>query len=219
MKTPELIDMELETAFSERKALRLSILGLLVILSMMVLTLFILVRATTTQFPRKTFVYTTNAAAVCAFTPVNQQGDVTDANLRNFATRIAIDLHALDYVNFRSTLDRVTATQFTPEARVAAAEALRDSGILQTITRQFYILRAIQRDTTVILSQGVENGVYQWRVKVPLTFAYTSRGQEGAPTYRPEDRDVVFTIIRTEQTAANPLGVLVSGMLSTQTKL
>lgn len=216
MKTPELIDRELEIAFSERRALRLSILGLCVVLALMLGTLYLLVRATTTQFPQREFVYTTNAAAVCAYTPVDVRGDVTDANLRNFATQIATDLHALDYVNFRSTLDRVTAAQFTPEARVAAAEALRDSGILRTVTRQFFILRAIQRDTTEILSEGERGGRYTWRVLVPLTLAYTSPGEGGAPTYRPEERDIVLTIVRTEQTAANPMGLLVSGLLSTQ---
>lgn len=216
LKTPELIDRELDVAFSERRALRFSILGLTVVLMLMLTTLYLLVRAATTQFPKNEFVYTTNAAAVCAYTPVNVRGDVTDANLRNFAAQIAVDLHALDYVNFRSTLDRVTANQFTPEARVAAAEALNTSGILRTVTRQFYILRAIQRDTARILSEGEVDGRYAWRVLVPLTFAYTSPGDGAAPTFRPEQRDIVLTIVRTEQTAANPMGLLVSGLLSTQ---
>ena len=215
-KTPEIIDAELNLAFSERRSLMMSIIGLSILLALMILTLVILIRATTTQFPKREFVYTTNAAAVCAFTPLDQQGEVTDANIRNFATQTAIELHALDYVNFRSTLDRVTATHFTPEARVAAAEALRDSGILRTVTQQFYILRAVQRDTAVITQQGVVNGRYQWRVRVPITLAYTSRGREGTPSYRPEERDIVLTVIRTEQTAANPLGLLIAGLLSTQ---
>lgn len=215
-KTPEVIDAELELAFSERRSILLSIAGLSLLLLVMLVTLVILIRATTTQFPKREFVYTTNAAAVCAFTPLDQQGDVTDANIRNFATQIAIDLHALDFVNFRSTLDRVTAINFTAEARVAAAEALRDSGILRTVTQQFFILRAVQRDTAVIVQQGVVNDRYQWRVRVPVTLAYTSRGREGAPNYRPEERDIILTIVRTEQTAANPLGLVVSGLLSTQ---
>lgn len=219
MKNPEMIDAELDIAYSEAKSLRYSIVGLLLVLVLMLGTLYILVKATTTEFPRNEFVYTTNAAAVCAYTPVSERGDLTDANIRNFAARIAIDLHALDFVNFRSTLDRVTANQFTPEARVASAEALRDSGILRTITRQFFILRAIQRDTPVIEDEGVVDGVYQWTIRVPLTFAYTARGGHGvAPTYRPENRDIVFTVKRTEQTAANSMGLLISGMLSIQTE-
>lgn len=216
-KTPEIIDLELETAFSERRSLLISCIGLFIVLLIMLAALFFLIRATTSEFPKREYVYTTNAAAVCAYTPVNEKGDVTDASIRNFGLQVAIDLHALDFVNFRSTLDRVTATHFTQEARVAAAEALRDSGILATVTQQFYILRAVQRDTPVILTQGVNNaGLYQWKVKVPITLAYTSRGREGVPSYRPEDRDIILTIIRTEQTAANPMGLLVAGLLSTQ---
>lgn len=215
-KTPEIIDAELNLAFSERRSLVMSIIGLIILLALMIVTLAILIRATTSQFPKREFVYTTNAAAVCAFTPLDQKGEVTDATIRNFATQVAIELHALDYVNFRSTLDRVTATKFTSEARVAAAEALRDSGILSTVTQKFYILRAVQRDTSVIIEQGVVKGRYQWRVRVPITLAYTNRGRKGSPNYRPENRDIVLTVVRTEQTAANPLGLLISGLLSTQ---
>lgn len=215
-KTPEIIDAEHDLAYSEKRSLTLSIVGLSFLLVVMVGTLAILIRATTTQFPQQAFVYTTNAAAVCAFTPLDQEGDVTEANLRNFATQIVIDLHALDFVNFRSTLDRVTAVNFTPDARVAAAEALRDSGILATVTKQFFILRAVQRDTAQIIERGVVDGRYQWRIRVPVTLAYTSRGREESPSYRPENRDIILTVTRTEQTAANPLGLVVSGLISTQ---
>lgn len=216
MKTPEIIDRELEVAYSERRSLLISIGGLSFVLLLMLVTLFFLVRAVATEFPKRQFVYTTNAASVCAFTPLEEPGDVTDAIVRTFATEVAIDMHALDYVNFRSTLDRVTATNFTADARVAAAEALRDSGILRTVTQQFFILRAVQRDTAAIVAQGVEDGRYRWRVRVPVTLAYTTRGREEAPTYRPEDRDIVLTVVRAEQTAANPRGLVVSGILSTQ---
>ena len=216
-KTPPVIDAELEIAFSERKAMRNSIFMLSIILVVMIVTLVILMRANTSIFPRQAFVYTANAASVCSFTPVSERGSVTDASIRNYAAQIAMELHALDYVNYRSTLNRVTEKYFTPEARVAATNALRDSNILAVVTEQGFVVRAVPRDTAVIESQGVnEEGVYQWVVRVPLVFAYTSRGTSG-PQYRPENRDVTLTVIRVEQTAANPDGLMVSNMHSTQT--
>tara|TARA_R110000737_G_scaffold127218_3_gene159755 strand:- start:15824 stop:16501 length:678 start_codon:yes stop_codon:yes gene_type:complete len=214
-KDTRAVDAEKTVAFSARRNASYTNVVLSIALGTLLILIWFLVRATTVIFPKAEFVYTSNAAAVCTFEAVDERGEFDDAMIRDYAARIAMELHALDFVNYRSTLARVTDSQFTPEARVAAAEALRSSGILRVVIDDGYILRALPRDIPVIERQGVVSGVYQWVVRVPLVFAYTSRSNSG-PSYRPENRDVTLTLIRTEQTASNPRGILVSGLSSTQ---
>lgn len=223
-KGPELIDVELETAFSERKALRNSILMLAVLLVILLAMLAVLVRANTAIFPRHKVVYTTNAGAVCDFTPVAERGNVTGAVVENFAADVARELHLLDYVNYRSTLARVMDAHFTPEARADTTRAMLESGILRTVTEEGFVLKALPDDRPTILEEGVgvltvdglPEPTYRWVIQVPIMLAYAYRGLENAPTYRPERRDVYMTVIRTEPTAANPMGLLVSKLISLQ---
>lgn len=223
-KGPREIDAELETAYSERKALRSSTLILAVVLAILLAMLFVLVRANVAIFPRHAVVYTTNAAAVCDITPVAERGTVTAAIVENFAAEVARDLHLLDYVNYRSTLARVIDVRFTPEARADTTRAMLQSGILRTVVDQGFVLKALPDDRPTILQEGIEvrtvdglpQPTYTWVVRVPIVLAYAFRGEANNPTYRPERRDIYLSIIRTEPTAANPLGLLVSMMVSLQ---
>lgn len=223
-KTPRQIDAELEVAFSERKSLQRSIIVLLILLMVLLGILVVLVRANMAIFPRHKVVYTTNAEAVCAFTPVAERGNVTGAVVENFAANVVRELHLLDYVNYRSTLARVMDRHFTPEAREATTRAMLTSGILRTVVQQGFVIRALPNDRPTLLREGIgvrEVGgmpepTYTWVLRVPIKVAYAYRGADNAPNYRPEDRDVYMTVIRTSPSAANPTGLLVSKLVSLQ---
>lgn len=223
-KGPRQIDVELETAYSQRKSLWLSISALIVLLLILLSTLYVLIRANTAIFPRQKVVFTSNAAAVCSFTPVSSRGLASTVVIENFVANIAQELFMLDYVNYRSTLSRVMDVHFTADARAATTRAMLGSGILNTVIEQGFVLRALPDDRPVVLLEGVGaravDGVdadrYTWVVRVPLLVAYAYRGEANTPTYRPERRDVYMTIIRTEPTAANPMGLLVAQLVSLQ---
>lgn len=223
-KSPPQIDAELEIAFSERKSLRRSIMVLVCLLIILLAILFVLVRANMAIFPRHKVVYTTNAQAVCAFTPVAERGNVTGALVENFAANVVRELHLLDYVNYRSTLARVMDQHFTPEAREASTRAMLTSGLLRTVVEQGFVIRALPNDRPSILREGVgirevggvSEPTYMWVLRVPIKIAYAYRGSDNTPNYRPEDRDVYMTVIRTSPSAANPSGLLVSKLVSIQ---
>lgn len=224
-KTPEEIDIELHTAFSQRKSIRNSIIVLSFVLLILLTALYALVKANTTVFPRHKVVYTTNAEAVCAFTPIAERGNVSGALVENHASNLARQLHQLDYVNFRDDLSRVMDEHFTPDARAATSTEMLNSGLLRTVTRNGFVVRALPDERTVILKEGLTmrdtpnsppEPVYTWVVKVSVKVAYVHRGEENIPTYRPETRDIYMTVIRTEPTAANPLGLLIDKLVSLQ---
>lgn len=174
-KSPPQIDAELEIAFSERKSLRRSIMVLVCLLIILLAILFVLVRANMAIFPRHKVVYTTNAQAVCAFTPVAERGNVTGALVENFAANVVRELHLLDYVNYRSTLARVMDQHFTPEAREASTRAMLTSGLLRTVVEQGFVIRALPNDRPSILREGVgirevggvSEPTYMWVLRVP----------------------------------------------------
>lgn len=193
--------------------------GMCIVLSLLVLIVLglnaLVLRAALAP-PETRTVYTSNAAAVCAFSPVDEPGAVSAATVREFASRAATDLHTLDYANWRKTLDRVTAETFTPRARRDVVDGLARSRVLPTIVAENYISKPIVGDAVTIAQEGIREGVYQWTVEVPLLLVYI--GSEGGPAMlRPESRTLIMTVVRAPVTADNPKGLKVDQMYSSQT--
>lgn len=166
------------------------------------------------RFPVRELIYTQNAAAVCSFAPVEEPGVVSDATVANFAAQVAIELNRIDFANWRADLNSVLDSSFTPEGRVEYIQAFRDSGILNAILQERFAVTAIVRDDDAmqITRQGVEDGVYTWHVRIPITVGY-AKGNE----YRPENRDLDVKVVRVPVSAGSLMGIRVAGVVSTQT--
>lgn len=218
MMTPQQIDLEQHIGRREISTLRVQVIILSVLLIAALTLCIVLITGMNTRFPMKKYIYTANAAAVCKFTPLDQRGDVTDAAVLNFAVLTAADMHTFDYINWRKTLDAVTISHFTPEARQAATDGLRRSGILTSVVDNSFVLKAVLSGPSTVISSGVVGGHFTWVVEVPMILAYTGgRNVDASTNYRPENRTITLTIRRAEFTADNPDGLLVSSMSSTQT--
>lgn len=214
MKTPDEIDKELEIGDALWRNQKVTLTLAIILLVLVIGSNIQIASALLNRFPLREFVYTQNAAAVCTFSPVDEPGFVTEANVKNYAATIAVDLNTLDFANWRADINRVVNASFTKEARETYLGALRDSQILQTVLRQRYALTSIVRDEepVVILSQGVQDGRYQWRVRVPITVSYATDRD-----FRPENRDLEIVLVRAPVASNNHYGVLVNGVFSTQT--
>ena len=216
--TPQQIDLEQRVGQREISSLRTQVLLLGILFAAALALCIMLIVGMNTRFPMKKYIYTANAAAVCTFSPLSERGGVTDAAVLNFATMTATDAHTFDYINWRKTLDAVTITRFTPEARQAATEGLRSSGILPSVVNNSFVLKSVLAGQSRVLSSSLEDGYYVWRVSVPMILAYTGgRNVDSSTNYRPESRTITMTIRRAEFTGDNPDGLLVSAMSSTQT--
>lgn len=217
-KTPSEIDLEQQVAKREISSLRSQNIMLGILLLVALILCVILINALNSRFPLKRYIYTSNAAAVCTFAPVAERGDVTDAAVMNFAVQTAVDVYTLDYINWRRTLDAVTISRFTPEAREKATAALRDNGILSSIIDNSFVLKTVVSGPARIVEQGARGGVYTWEVELPVTLAYTGGvNVDRSLSYRPENRTIRMSVRRAEFTADNPDGLLVSSHSSTQT--
>lgn len=216
-KTPREIDLEQMVGQREIASLRNQVILLGILLVAAIALCVLLIYAMNSRFPQQKFIYTQNAAAVCTFAPLNERGDVTDAAVMNFAVQTAADMHTFDYINWRKTLDGVTLTRFTPEARADATRGLRDSNILPSVVNNSFVLKAVPSGPASIRSQGTDGNFYTWEVAVPMTLAYTGgMNSDRSMNYRPESRTIVLTVRRAEFTADNPDGLLVASMSSSQ---
>lgn len=218
--TPEQIDFEQNAAKREISSLRGQVLLLGVLLLVGLLLCIIMIAGMNSRFPMRKHVYTSNAAAVCSFAPLDERGDITDAAVLNFAVLAAVDIHTFDYINWRKTLDAVTIARFTPDAREATTTALRDSGVLTSVVNNAFVLKAVLSGPARVIRSGVMGDSFTWEVEIPLTLAYTggrASANDRATNYRPENRTVVLTVRRAIFTADNPDGLLVAGIASTQT--
>lgn len=214
MKEHADIDVELQVSDSlarnQRVVFGLSV-GLLIVV---ILANIQIASALLNRFPLRQYIYTQNAAAVCTFAPIEEPGVVTDAIVNNYAASIVIDLHSLDFANWRTDINRIMDASFTQRGRVAYLEALDNSSILRTVLQNRYAMSSIIRadDLVIVKSKGLENGRYVWHVVVPVTIGYATDRD-----YRPENRDLEIVVVRSPVTADNPYGLLVDAVFSAQT--
>lgn len=216
-KNPPIIDLEAKSLQSAQASSTRALLANLFVLILLMVLIGILFRAAFGTYPRAKTLFTSNAAAVCNFSPVSENAGLSDAYVADFATSAVMDIHTLDYMNWRKTLDTVTASRFTVEARDAAALALRDSGILPAVIQNRFVLRPVPSDLAVVESAGPVDGIWQWVVRVPTVLAYTGvdSGTREA-SYRPENRIITVTVSRTPITADHPDGLIISSIRSSQ---
>ena len=178
-----------------------------------VLSLFVnivLVYGLLYRYPLKQFLWTSDAQAVCAAIPLTEP-NISAARVKDFAATTAVTLNSYDYINWRRTVDAVLTANFTPAGRVAYKQAWQDTGIIQRVERNFYVVTAITNGDPIIAEEGRINGRYYWRVEVPVTVYYRTNVE-----VRPENRVFVFTLIRIEPSPINTNGIAVDGVVSHQ---
>lgn len=170
----------------------------------------LLVYAVVWRFPAKQFLWTSNAATVCAATTLDEP-NVTAARVKDFAQQAGVSINSYDYANWRRLLDSALDAYFTQAGRVNYRAALDTTRVLDEVRQRYYTVTATTPDAPHILSEGIVGGRYTWTVQVPLTIYY----RLGA-TVLPEGRLLTMTIIRVDPSPANPNGIAIDGLKSEQ---
>lgn len=98
---------------------------------------------------------------------------VTKSYLLQWASIAARTAFNLDFVHYDSQL-KSAQTNFTPQGWSEFQAALTKSGLLQTVQDNKLEMSAIVSGTPVIISSGVVNGRYTWRVQLPILVTFTS---------------------------------------------
>ncbi|MEM6903052.1 MAG: type IVB secretion system apparatus protein IcmL/DotI, partial [Pseudomonadota bacterium] len=98
---------------------------------------------------------------------------LTQSAILTWAGKASTDAFTFDFVNFREQLQEA-AVAFTPDGWRSFLKALEDSRNLEAVRERKLIVNAALQGAPVILTEGVVNGVYSWRIEMPIVVAYRS---------------------------------------------
>lgn len=92
----------------------------------------------------------------------------------SLATRKAFNL---DFVHYQ---DQLTAAEpyFTPSGWEKFQEALKSSGMLQTVMGQKLVMSAIISGTPVVLNRSIRNGRFTWTLQLPVLVSFSSTSEQ-----------------------------------------
>lgn len=98
---------------------------------------------------------------------------VTDTYLQSWAGSQVESAFSLNFVNYADKL-KALQPKFTATGWTHFQDALRQTNISQQMMQSKLTVSAVIQKTPVILQKGVLNGVYSWKVRVPLLVSFVS---------------------------------------------
>ena len=120
---------------------------------------------------------------------------VSSAELFQWATISAITLNTYNFVNWRQVFQEASAN-FTPEGWKEFLNAFLISKTLDTVIERKLSVSAVAINAPVIKQKGMLNGVYKWKVQLPLLLTYESASKT---TFQP----VLVTMLITRTASAD----------------
>lgn len=137
---------------------------------------------------------------------------LSDAQVLQFATRAAVASYTYNYVNYREQLQGA-ADYFTVRGWKNYQEELKKSKNLEAVVNNRLVGYATPTGAPVIVDRGVIDGVYAWKVTLPILATY-----EGGATKITQPLTVTMVIIRVP-VVSNPKGVEVSSFYAAERKI
>lgn len=101
---------------------------------------------------------------------------VSDSAVITWTSKTVVSTFSLDFLHWRSTLSRVRGL-YTEKGFSHLVAAMKQSGTISQIVRKRMSVSVSPSSAGVIANQGILDGVYAWKVQVPITLSYeTSEG-------------------------------------------
>jgi intracellular multiplication protein IcmL len=116
--------------------------------------------------------------------------NTSDYAILQWANIAAISAYTYDFVNFKSEL-KSTSQYFTENGWDAFVDAIDSSNNLQQVLSKKLIVNAVATNPPVILQKGLLNGVYSWRIQIPILVTY-----QAASGFNPQNVLVTMLVSR-----------------------
>lgn len=110
--------------------------------------------------------------------PLNQP-NVDDGAIGQFALNTVRELNNYDYISWRDQL-LVAQPRFLPASWTEYRKAFDQSNIIKTVTDRKMIVLGRPTGNVEIENKGVSDGVFTWRVAVPLEIQYLPHAESTA---------------------------------------
>lgn len=127
----------------------------------------------------------------------------SEASILQWANMAAIAVFSYNFVNYRDEL-QASSVYFTPEGWKQFLNEIARSNILVAVKAKKLVVSAVATAAPIILDKGLLDGVYSWRVQMPILITYQSASE------LQETRDTVTMLIRRVSTLNSPRGIGIS---------
>jgi intracellular multiplication protein IcmL len=104
------------------------------------------------------------------------QPNISPSALLQWANTAAIASYTYNFVNYRQEL-QAASEFFTADGWRAFMDALTRSNNLSAVIAKKLVVSAVATGAPVVLQEGILNGVYAWRVQMPMLVTYQSASQ------------------------------------------
>lgn len=133
---------------------------------------------------------TTSSGQLIPIVPLSTP-NMSSAAIVQFAADAVRESYSFDFSNYKSQLNKAGSEYFTPDGFNKFLKALVDSGNLEAVKSKRLIVKTIVTGVPAITNQGPFNGVYSWRIEVPVSVHY-----QGSDAINKEDHIMTLTIQR-----------------------
>ena len=153
--------------------------------------------------PQPSYFAVSPTLSVIRLTPLSEPY-ISQQGLLDWTADAVCKTLALDFAHYRAQLDAVLS-DYTPDGYKQVISQLESSGTLNMIKTQRIVTTAVPTAAPVIVSSGVLNGAYAWKIQFPLLVSYETSGNSS------NRQSLVATVLVTRvPTVYNPRGVAIA---------
>lgn len=132
---------------------------------------------------------------------------IKPGDLNQWVARAVTESYMLDFQNYRTRISD-NEKYFTKEGFADYKNSLEKSGRMKMIQEGWLVGSATIKEAPIVIQEGVFNGRYVWRLRVPVIVTYASKTHK-VPT---QNLMLTVTVIRVNS-YENPYGVGISSII------
>lgn len=102
--------------------------------------------------------------------------NTSDSVVKQWSNIAVIDIFTYDFVNYERALQQVSQ-YFTDDGWSSFLNTLNNSNNLPTVISKKLVVSAVAIKPPLILMKGMLNGVYSWRIQIPVLVTYQSASE------------------------------------------
>lgn len=152
--------------------------------------------------PKPQYIAAENDGRIIELRPISRP-TISKNALLTWAAESVTSIFTYDYVNYRKQFQS-NVDYFSADGWQAYMEQLDKSGTLQTVKEKSMLVSAVITSSPVIAGEGQMNGVYTWKVEMPIDVTYTPFGQSPI-----KQKLVIKMNLRAISPLENPRGVVI----------
>jgi len=160
-----------------------------------------------THPPKPVYFPTSSTGRITPLIPLDKP-NLEDQEIKQWANLAIIAAWSYNYVNYRSELEAASEF-FTSDGWNTFIGALKSSNNLQAIIDNKFVVSAMATEAPVIEEKGVVNGLYSWRLTMPIMVTYQS-----SALYSQSALNINILISR-QSTLNTPKGIGIAQFVST----